>query len=234
MIDLYYWPTPNAHKVTVLLEELEVPYRLVPVDIGAGAQFDPAFLAISPNNRMPAIVDHAPADGGAPLSLFESGAILEYLADKHGAFLPKEPRGRFTVLQWLYWQMGGVGPMFGQAFHFKTYAPEPIDYAINRYTREVERLTGLMDDALETRAFIAGDYSIADMAIYPWMLTLERLGFDAQAEFPHVTAWIERIKARPATERAYAKAKTLPPRAEPTEATRKVLFGQGRRPRRPG
>lgn len=227
MIDLYYWPTPNAHKITILLEELGLPYRLLTLDIQAGAQFDPQFLAISPNNRMPAIVDHDPADGGAPVSLFESGAILEYLADKAGRFLGATARDRYAVLQWLYWQMAGVGPMFGQAFHFRTYAPEPLPYAIDRYTLEVERLLSVLDEQLANRAHVAGDYSIADMAIYPWVLAVPKLGQDIET-FPHVARWTAVLKARPAVERAYARAAEVR-KPEPNEAARGVLFGQGRR-----
>jgi GSH-dependent disulfide-bond oxidoreductase len=227
MIDLYYWPTPNAHKVTILLEEIGAPYEMKTVNIQQGDQFDPAFLKIAPNNRMPAIVDHEPLGGGAPISIFESAAILEYLADKSGQFLPKEPRGRYAVLQWLYWQMGGVGPMFGQAFHFTNYAPEKIDYAIQRYTKEVERLMGVLDDELATKPFVAGDYSIADMAIYPWALAAERLG-QTMTDFPHAMRWIAEIQARPAVVRAYDKAKDMPPPAPPTEETRKIIFRQGR------
>jgi GSH-dependent disulfide-bond oxidoreductase len=227
MITLYYWPTPNAHKVTILLEELSAPYVLAPVNIAQGDQFDPAFLKISPNNRMPAIVDDAPLGGGAPISLFESAAILEYLADKSGAFLPAAPRERYAVLQWLYWQMGGVGPMFGQAFHFITYAPEKIEYAINRYTKEVERLMGVLDDELAEKPFIAGDYSIADMAIYPWAMIAERLG-QTMSDFPHAARWIEAIKARPAVVRAYERAKDMPPSVPLTEDVRKIIFKQGR------
>lgn len=229
MIELYYWPTPNGHKVTMLLEELGADYRIIPIDITSGAQFEPGFLKIAPNNRMPAIVDTAPADKGAPMTLFESAAIMEYLADKHGRFLPPAPRERYKVIQWLYWQMSGVGPMFGQAFHFTKYAPEPIDYAINRYSREVERLTGVLDEQLSQRAFIADEYSIADMAIYPWMLALDKLGVTAQTDFPHVAAWRQRIGERPATRRAYDKAQGLPAPAAPSEESRRVLFNQGRR-----
>jgi GSH-dependent disulfide-bond oxidoreductase len=227
MLDLYYWPTPNAHKVTIMLEEIGAPYTLKIVNIQQGDQFDPAFLKIAPNNRMPAIVDHAPLDGGAPISIFESAAILEYLADKSGQFLPKEPRGRYNVLQWLYWQMGGVGPMFGQAFHFINYAQEKIEYAINRYTKEAERLMGVLDDELAVKPFVAGDYSIADMAIYPWALAAERIGLD-MATVPHASRWIADMKARPAVVRAYQKAKEVPPPAPPTDETRKRLFQQGR------
>lgn len=227
MIDLYYWPTPNAHKITILLEELGLPYRLLTLDIQTGAQFDPQFLAISPNNRMPAIVDHAPTDAGAPLALFESGAILEYLADKTGRFLGASPRDRYTVLQWLYWQMAGVGPMFGQAFHFRTYAPEPLPYAIDRYTLEVERLLSVLDEQLASHGHVAGDYSIADMAIYPWILAVHKLGQDVDT-FPHVARWVAALKTRPAIERAYARAGEVR-KPEPNEAARGVLFGQGRR-----
>src|SRR5690606_28591413 len=170
MIDLYYWPTPNGHKVTLLLEETGLEYRIHPVNIGSGDQFKPEFLAISPNNKMPAIVDHAPADGGAPQSVFESGAILLYLAEKTGHFLPAAARGRIETLEWLFWQMAGLGPMTGQYGHFSVYAPDRIPYAIERYTREAERLLGVLDKRLAGRAFIAGDdYTIADMAAYPWI-----------------------------------------------------------------
>jgi GSH-dependent disulfide-bond oxidoreductase len=227
MIDLYYWPTPNAHKVTMMLEECGLAYRLVSVNIQQGDQFGDAFLRIAPNNRMPAIVDHDPLGGGAPLPLFESGAILEYLAAKTGRFLPEDPRGRFTTLQWLYWQMAGVGPMFGQAFHFNVYAPEKIPYAMNRYTKEVERLLGVLDDELAVKPFVAGDYSIADMAIYPWIMPIEKLGQSLDS-IPHVARWKAAIAARPATQRAYDAAKALPPSQPPSEDARKVLFNQGR------
>ena len=167
MIDLYYWTTPNGHKVSILLEEAGLEYSVRPVHIGKGEQFAPEFLKIAPNNRIPAIVDHAPDDGGEPIALFESGAILEYLADKSGQFLPRETRARFEVLQWLYWQMGGVGPMAGQNHHFVRYAPEPIPYAIERYVKETARLYGVLDRQLAGREYVAGDYSIADLAIYP-------------------------------------------------------------------
>ena len=169
MIDLHYWPTPNGHKVTLMLEETELEYRIVPVNIGKGDQFAPDFLAIAPNNKMPAIVDHAPADGGAPQSVFESGAILLYLARKTGRFLPADPRAEVEVLEWLFWQMAGLGPMTGQYGHFTVYAPEPIPYAVDRYTKEAQRLLGVLDTRLAGREFIAGgEYSIADMAAYPW------------------------------------------------------------------
>jgi len=235
MIDLYYWPTPNGHKITLLLEELAqagypLPYTLKPVNIGAGDQFKPEFLAISPNNKMPAIVDHAPADGGAPLSVFESGAILQYLAEKAGRFIPAETRGRMEVLEWLAWQVGGLGPMTGQYGHFSVYAPEQIPYAIDRYTREAERLLGVLDQRLAGRAFIAGnDYSIADMASYPWISPYAKAPLDL-APFAQVRRWQADIAARPATVRAYALAREVNPAAgQPlSEAERKLLFGQGR------
>lgn len=203
MIDLYYWTTPNGHKVSIFLEEAGLEYRIVPVHIGKGEQFAPEFLKIAPNNRIPAIVDHAPADGGEPIALFESGAILEYMADKSGQFLPRETRARFNVLQWLYWQMGGVGPMAGQNHHFVRYAPEPIPYAIDRYVKETARLYGVLDRQLAGREYVAGDYSIADMAIYPWAR-----GWQTQQQkledLPNMAAWLERIEARPAVQRAYA------------------------------
>jgi len=167
MIDLHYWTTPNGHKITIALEELGLPYRIVPVNISQGEQFRPEFLAIAPNNRIPAIVDHDPAEGSAPIAIFESGAILEYLADKSGKLLPKAPRERFAALQWLYWQMGGLGPMAGQNHHFSVYAPERIPYATERYVKETGRLYGVLDRQLAGRDFVAGEFSIADIAIYP-------------------------------------------------------------------
>lgn len=229
MIELYYWPTPNGHKITMLLEETGLPYTIKPVNIGRGEQFEPDFLRVAPNNRMPAIVDTNPADGGAPLSVFESGAILEYLADKTGRFLPSAPRARFEVLQWLYWQMGGLGPMLGQNHHFNRYAPEKIPYAITRYVNETRRLYGVLDRRLDGRAFIAGaDYSIADMAAYPWIVPYERQGMDL-ADFPHLRAWFERIGTRDATRRAYAIADTIEGRVDlaTDEEARRHMFGQG-------
>ncbi len=228
MIDLFYWPTPNGHKVTLFLEEAALPYRISPVNIGAGDQFKPDFLAISPNNKMPAIVDEAPADGGAPVSVFESGAILLYLAEKTGRFLPADLRGRASTLEWLFWQMGGLGPMTGQYGHFNVYAPEKIPYAIDRYTREVERLLGVLDKRLQGRAFIAGDdYTIADMAAYPWINVYDKAPVDL-APFPDLRRWQASIAARPATQRAYALAKQVNPDAgKPlSEEQRKLLFGQ--------
>lgn len=233
MIDLHYWPTPNGHKVTLLLEELveagqPLPYTIVPVNIGAGEQFEPSFLAIAPNNRMPAIVDHAPADGGAPLSVFESGAILQYLAEKTGRFLPTDLRGRTATLEWLYWQMAGLGPMTGQYGHFNVYAPEKIPYAIDRYTREANRLLGVLDKRLQGRAFIVGDdYTIADMACYPWIAPYTSAPIDLEP-YPEVRRWQAAIRARPATKRAYTLTKQVNPQAgQPlTDEQRKALFGR--------
>ncbi len=227
MIDLYYWPTPNGHKITLFLEETNTPYKLVGVHIGKGEQFKPAFLAFSPNNRMPAIIDHAPSDGKKPISVFESGAILLYLAGKTSKFIPKDLRGQVECIEWLFWQMGGLGPMLGQNHHFNQYAPEKIPYAIERYTNETSRLYGVLNKRLATRAFICGDqYTIADMACYPWILW----GRQKQdtADFPHVARWHAAIKARPATTRAYARAKEINPDAAPSvsEESRRILFGQ--------
>lgn len=227
MIDLYYWTTPNGHKVSILLEEAGLEYSVRPVHIGKGEQFAPEFLRIAPNNRIPAIVDHAPDDGGEPIALFESGAILEYLADKSGQFLPRETRARFEVLQWLYWQMGGVGPMAGQNHHFVRYAPEPIPYAIERYVKETARLYGVLDRQLAGREYVAGDYSIADMAIYPWAKLWE-MQRQRLEDFPNMAAWLERIGARPAVQRAYALVEKVneDPQALLTAEARKLLFGQ--------
>ncbi|HEY9133115.1 MAG TPA: glutathione binding-like protein [Dyella sp.] len=230
MIELYYWPTPNGHKVTLFLEETGLPYAIKPVNIGRGDQFEPAFLAISPNNRMPAIVDTEPKDGQGPLSVFESGAILQYLADKTGKFLPTNARARYAVLEWVYWQVGGLGPMLGQNHHFNRYAAEKIPYAIDRYVNETRRLYGVLDKRLDGRQFIAGDdYTIADMAAYPWIVPHEAQGMDL-ADFPHLKAWYDRIAARPATLRAYAAGEPLRSQQldlSKDEEARKVLFGQG-------
>jgi len=204
MIDLYYWPTPNGHKITIFLEETGMAYRMVPVDIGRGDQFKPEFLAISPNNRMPAIVDHAPGDGGGPLSVFESGAILLYLAEKTGRLLSSDPRGRMRTLQWLFWQVGGLGPMAGQNHHFGSWAPEKIPYAIERYRNETARLYGVLDRRLAQSPFLAGDYSIADIACYPWIAPHERQGQNL-GDFRHLGRWFERMRERPAVVRAYEK-----------------------------
>lgn len=229
MIDLYYWTTPNGHKITIFLEETGLPYTIKPIDIGKGEQFQPEFLKISPNNRIPAIVDNDPADGGGPLSIFESGAILEYLADKSGQFLPRDVRGRAEVMQWLFWQMGGLGPMLGQNHHFRGYTAEKIPYAIERYTKETERLYGVLDERLEDREFVAGDYSIADMACYPWIALYERQGQNLD-DFPNLKRWFGAIYERPAVKRAYALARQVNPNARGmTEEAKKILFGQGRR-----
>jgi GST-like protein len=227
MIDLYYWTTPNGHKITMFLEEAGLPYNIVPVNIGKGEQFKPEFLAVSPNNRIPAIVDHEPQGGGAPLAVFESGAILLYLADKARRFIPQDVRGRTDAVQWLFWQMGGLGPMSGQNNHFAHYAVDKIPYAINRYRDEVNRLYGVLNKRLADRAFIAGDYSIADMASYPWVVPHERQGQTID-DFPHVKRWLEAIRDRPATVRAYEKAKAVNPNMGGirTAEERAILFGQ--------
>ena len=226
MLDLYYWPTPNGWKISIMLEECGLPWRLVPMNIGKGEQFTPEFLAISPNNRMPAIVDPAPAGGGEPLAVFESGAILCYLADKTGRFLPAELRARYQVLQWLMWQMGGLGPMAGQNGHFLLYAKDKLPYAIERYGREVNRLYGVLDGQLaRTSAFVAGaDYSIADMAIFPWVRTwkAQQVPLD---EFPHVKRWFDQVIERPAVRRGLDAGKELRASALTDEA-RQALFGQ--------
>jgi GST-like protein len=224
MIDLHYWPTPNGWKITIMLEETALPYRVVPVNIGRGEQFRPEFLAISPNNRMPAIVDDDPPSGGGPIAIFESGAILLYLAEKTGQFLPSDMRGRYEVMQWLMWQMGGLGPMAGQAHHFRGYAPETIPYAVDRYTKEVNRLYGVLDRLLARREFVAGDYSIADMAIWPWVLPHERQGQSLE-EFPNLKRWFETMRARPAVSRGQAVGRDLASQKMDDEA-KKVLFGQ--------
>jgi GST-like protein len=225
MIDLFYWATPNGHKVTMLLEETELPYRIIPVNIGKGEQFSEEFLRIAPNNRIPAIVDRAPRDGGPPLSVFESGAILLYLADSTGRFIPGDLRGRNDVLQWLFWQMTGLGPMAGQNHHFSRYAPEKIAYAIERYVKETSRLYAVLDQRLADREFIAGDYSIADMACYPWIVPHERQQQKLE-HFPHLLRWFEQIKARPTTQRAYARAKEINTEPTMSEEAKRVLFGQ--------
>lgn len=226
MIDLYYWATPNGHKVTLFLEEAGLDYRVHSVNIGKGDQFAPEFLAIAPNNRIPAIVDNAPIDGGAAQSLFESGAILLYLAEKTGRFIPTDRSGRAEVLQWLFWQMGGLGPMLGQNHHFNVYAPEKIPYAIDRYVKETARLYGVLDRRLADRPFVAGDaYSIADMAIYPWIAQWERQGLNL-ADFADVKRWFDTIAARPATVRAYAVPERFANLPEATdEERRRNLFG---------
>jgi GST-like protein len=225
MIELYYWPTPNGHKITMFLEEADLPYEIRPVDISAGDQFKPDFLTISSNNRMPAIVDHEPPGGGEPVSVFESGAILVYLAEKTRRFLPTDLRGRKAVLEWLFWQVGGLGPMAGQNHHFVQYAPEKIPYAINRYVNETNRLYGVLDRQLAKREYIAGEYSIADMACYPWTVSHERQQQNLD-EFPNLKGWFERVRERPATGRAYQKGEPYMNRPAVTEEGKKILFGQ--------
>lgn len=209
MIDLYYAPTPNGHKVTLFLEEAELDYRLHRVEIGKGEQFKPEFLAISPNNKIPAIVDHAPADGGGPLSVFESGAILLYLAEKTGKLLSPDLRERQATLQWLFWQVGGFGPMLGQNHHFNHFAPQPVPYAIERYQVETQRLYGVLNKRLEKTPWLGGDgFSIADIAAYPWVVSHERQRIDLNM-YPAVYNWFTRIQNRPATERAWKRAETV-------------------------
>ncbi|MEH1781375.1 MAG: glutathione binding-like protein [Nostoc sp.] len=225
MIELYYWTTPNGHKITIFLEEVGLSYTIIPVNIGAGDQFKPEFLKVSPNNRIPAIVDHEPADGGAPISVFESGAILLYLAEKTGKLIPQDIRHRTQVLEWLFWQMAGLGPMAGQNHHFSAYAPEKIEYAINRYVNETGRLYAVLNKQLADREFVAGDYSIADIAAYPWIVPHERQSQNLE-DFSHVKRWFETIKARPATIRAYEKAEALKTQALDPDKSRDLLFNQ--------
>jgi GST-like protein len=226
VIDLYFAPTPNGWKISIMLEECGLHYSVKPVNIGAGEQFTPEFLAISPNNRIPAIVDHAPADGGAPLSVFETGAILLYLAEKTGKFLPQDLRGRVAATEWLMWQMGGLGPMMGQHGHFKLYAPERIAYATDRYRREVERLFGVLDRRLAGNAYLAGsDYSIADMACFPWVQTYKRQEIDL-ATFGHVKRWYETLKEREGLRRGMALGReNINRNPQEDEQTRRILFG---------
>src|ERR1700733_9752094 len=225
MIELSYWTTPNGHKVTIFLEEAGLPYKIIPTNISKGETFAPEFLAIAPNNRIPAIVDTAPTDGGAPISLFESGAILQYLAEKEKKFLATDLRGRYETLQWLYWQMGGLGPMAGQNHHFVQYAPERIPYAMERYIKETNRLYGVLNKRLADREFIAGAYSIADMACYPWIVPHERQQQDIN-QFPHLKRWFEIIAARPAVQRAYEVAKKVNEAPTVNNESRAMLFGQ--------
>jgi glutathione S-transferase/GST-like protein len=236
-IQAYFWPTPNGHKITVALEEMGLPYEIRPVNIGRGDQFSPAFEKLSPNNRMPAIVDPEGPDG-RPISIFESGAILQYLGRKSGKLYPEAPRARAEVEQWLFWQVGGLGPMAGQANHFRSYAPAMIPdqrylaYGNNRYTNELDRLYGVMERGLEGRDYFAGDYSIADIAIFPWTRYPSARGVDLN-DFPRVKAWVERIEARPAVQSAYAKgqaardeAVSLADGGAEADAQRGILFGQ--------
>jgi GST-like protein len=234
-IDVYYWPTPNGHKVTIALEEMGLAYRIVPVNIGAGDQFDPGFLAISPNGRMPAIVDPE-GPGGEPIPVFESGAILQYLGRKTGQFYPAEERARVQVDEWLFWQMGGLGPMAGQRNHFRHYAPAFMPdhrhsaYGANRYTNEVHRLYGVLNRRLEARDFVAGDYSIADMIAWPWVQSASDAALQMEA-FPHLSRWKARIGARPAVQRALEQAKgiralNLQQSGKEAEDARRLLFNQ--------
>ena len=227
MIDLYYWTTPNGHKVTMLLEELGLAYGIKPINISKGEQFAPTFLKVAPNNRIPAIVDHAPQDGGEPIAIFESGAILLYLADKTRQFIPLDLRGRNECLQWLFWQMGGLGPMAGQNHHFVQYAPEKLPYAMDRYVKETSRLYGVLNKHLSSdgRAYICGDYSIADMAAYPWVVPHARQQQD-MGQFPVLKQWLDRVAARPATQRAYDLAKSINTAPTVDEASKSILFGQ--------
>ncbi len=227
MIDLHYWPTPNGHKITMFLEEAGLAYTIRPVDITAGEQFRSEFLAIAPNNRMPAIVDYMPADGGAPISVFESGAILVYLAEKTGHFLPADARAKAKVLEWLFWQVGGLGPMAGQNHHFALYAPEKIPYALDRYIKETNRLYGVLNKQLAHSEFIAGDYSIADMASYPWIVPHKRQS-QSLDDFPHLKRWFAAVAARPATVRAYTAGEAIRLRKphELSSEQKSVLFGQ--------
>ncbi len=224
-IDLYYWPTPNGWKITIMLEECGLPYNMIPVNIGKGEQFEPAFLAISPNNRMPAIVDPEGPDG-QPISVFESGAILQYLGRKTGRFYPSVERARVEVDEWLFWQMGGFGPMLGQTHHFRLYAPEPVPYAIERYTNEANRLYGVLNRRLAGRDYICGAYSIADMACIGWARGWERQGQDI-GQFPHVERWLGTMLARPAVARGLKVAEELrSPPAQRTPEEHAILFGQ--------
>jgi GST-like protein len=232
MIDVHYWPTPNGFKITIMLEECGLPYKIVPVNIGTGEQFKPDFLKISPNNRMPAIVDHDPPGGGAPIAVFESGAILQYLAEKTGKFLPKDVRGKYEVLQWVTWQMGGLGPMAGQANHFRMYAPqfnpaEALKYGRDRYTNEVNRLFGVLNKRLADRDFVAGEMSIADFAIWPWLVGFKNFGQNID-DFPYLKRYLEETMGkRPAVVKGKAVGAELRPAPGiNTDEERKILFGQ--------
>jgi GST-like protein len=237
MIDVYYWPTPNGWKVTIMLEECGLPYTIVPVDIGIGEQFKPEFLRLSPNNRMPAIVDHEPLGGGAPITMFESGAILEYLAEKTGRFLPRTPRERYRVLQWVHWQMANLGPMMGNANHFKNYGPHIVDdpkllaYGAKRFSGEVDRLLGVMDARLGANRYLAGaEYSIADIITWPWAMPAARMLDEKIWDgFPHVKRWVDEIRARPAVDKGFNVGRAWRERertAEEKERARQVLFNQ--------
>lgn len=225
MIELHSWPTPNGLKISIFLEEAGLEHQVFPVNIGNGDQFAPDFLAIAPNNRIPAIIDRAPSGGGAPIPVFESGAILVYLADKTGRFLSADVRARTEELQWLFWQVGGLGPMAGQNHHFNIYAPEKVPYAMERYVKETARLYGVLDRRLADRDHIGGAYSVADMAIYPWIVPHQNQQQNLD-DFPNLKRWFERMAARPAVIRAYETKETLYPKREPmTEEQKAILFG---------
>ncbi len=228
MIDFYYWTTPNGHKISIFLEESGLPYQLKPINIGAGEQFASEFLDISPNNKIPAIVDHEPAKGASPLSIFESGAILLYLAEKTQQFLPLTVERRYNVLQWLFWQVAGLGPMAGQNHHFTQYATEAVPYAIDRYVNETNRLYHVLDRQLIQREFIADNYSIADMACYPWIVPYEKQRQNLD-DFPNIKRWMQTMQKRPAVQRAYALAEKINPNTSMSEAAKKILFGQNAR-----
>ncbi|HTC27669.1 glutathione binding-like protein [Dyella sp.] len=228
MIDLYFAATPNGLKAKLFLEEAQLPYRVNPVALSKGEQFKPEYLAISPNNKIPAIIDHDPLGTDKPVKMFESGAILLYLAEKIGRFIPKDIQGRTQVLEWLFWQMAGLGPMAGQIGHFNIYAPEKVPYAIDRYTREVARLYGVLNQRLEGRSFIVDELSIADIACYPWIVPHQAHGQNLD-DFPHLKRWFDTIAARPATIRTYEGVENVytPKHGALTEEERRVLFGQG-------
>lgn len=225
MIELYYWSTPNGHKITIFLEESQLDYKIFPINIGKGDQFKPDFLKIAPNNRMPAIIDTRPADGGEPISVFESGAILLYLAQKTGQFIPTDLRQSTVVNEWLFWQVGGLGPMAGQNHHFNQYAPEKLPYAIARYVNETNRLYGVLNRQLQTREYIAGEYSIADMACYPWIVPYKRQQQNLD-DFPALKRWFESISSRPAVKKAYKKGKQISSSPTVTKESKQILFGQ--------
>ncbi len=224
MIEVYYAPTPNGWKISIMLEECGLPYTVHPISLRKGEQFKPEFLKLSPNNRIPAIVDRAPGDGGEPVTMFETGAILLYLAEKTGQFMPKDLRGRYNVVQWLMWQMGGLGPMLGQNGHFKLYAPEKIPYAIDRYEREAKRLYGVLDGQVSrTGRFVAGEYSIADMACFPWVMTHKAQGLSLD-DYPHLKRWFADVRARPAVQKGLAVGKEAE-KAPMDDEARRIMFG---------
>jgi GST-like protein len=231
MIELFYANSPNVYKVAILLEELGVPYRRTPVDIMAGDQFKPEFLAVSPNNRIPAMIDHDPEDGKGPLPIFESGAMLLYLAEKHQGFLPAQPRPKAKVTQWLMWQMGGFGPMLGQAHHFMHYSPEPVPYGVERYSRETKRLYGVLETRLNQAEYLADDYSIADMAAWPWAYFHDLHG-ESLSDYPAVQRWYKAIEQRPAVKIAMAEAPEVRPTRMSAEQHNR-LFNLDRKIREP-